>query len=175
MNVLRIRGEDGQFQCIPILKGDSGKSAYEIAKDLGFEGDESLWLESLKGSSGPAGEQGIQGEQGLQGIQGPAGQDGLNGTDGKDGIGISSLEVNNDGELVITYTDNQTINLGQVVGAKGEKGDIGPTGPEGPQGPQGEKGQDGTSVTDSIVLSDDGEGNVSMTWDAYDIWQGGEY
>ena len=33
-------------------KGDPGKSAYEIAKENGFEGSEEKWLESLKGQDG---------------------------------------------------------------------------------------------------------------------------
>lgn len=59
--------------------GADGKSAYEIAVDNGFEGDEQAWLESLKGERGPAG------ADGAQGIQGPPGADGTNGTDGADG------------------------------------------------------------------------------------------
>lgn len=34
------------------LKGQDGKSAYEIAKDNGFSGTETEWLESLKGQAG---------------------------------------------------------------------------------------------------------------------------
>src|SRR5690625_1201210 len=41
--------------------GEPGKSAYEIAVDNGFEGDEQAWLESL---TGPAGEQGPPGTPG---------------------------------------------------------------------------------------------------------------
>ena len=47
--------------------GSDGKSAYEIAAENGFVGDETTWLASLKG------EQGIQGIQGPTGPQGPAG------------------------------------------------------------------------------------------------------
>ena len=35
--------------------GNDGKSAYEIAVDNGFEGSESEWLASLKGSKGDDG------------------------------------------------------------------------------------------------------------------------
>lgn len=34
------------------LKGDSGKSAYEVAVDNGFSGSEREWLNSLKGEAG---------------------------------------------------------------------------------------------------------------------------
>lgn len=62
--------------------GSAGKSAYEIAVDNGFEGDEEAWLESLKGERGL---QGAAGERGAQGEQGPPGKDGTNGNDGNDG------------------------------------------------------------------------------------------
>ena len=45
-----------------------------------------------------------------------------NGKDGKDGIGIAKAEINADGELVITYTDGKTVNLGKVVGTDGKDG-----------------------------------------------------
>ena len=34
------------------LKGNDGKSAYEIAKSHGFSGSETEWLDSLRGSAG---------------------------------------------------------------------------------------------------------------------------
>lgn len=51
---------------------DTGKSAYEIAVEKGFEGTEEEWLESLKGVDGKDGEDGLDGTNGK------------NGTDGKD-------------------------------------------------------------------------------------------
>ena len=58
--------------------GDPGKSAYEIAVEHGFEGDEQAWLESLKGEKGdpgPQGPPGADGKDGEQGPQGPPGKD----------------------------------------------------------------------------------------------------
>ena len=66
------------------------------------------------------------------------------GTVSKDGVGIEKSVINANGELVLTYTDGREVNVGKVVG------------------------DDGTGVTDSIVVSDDGNGNVSMTWDMYE-------
>ena len=66
--------------------GGSGKSAYEIALEHGFDGSEAEWLESLKGEQGKQGKQGIQGvpgEKGEQGIQGVKGAQGDAGSDGK--------------------------------------------------------------------------------------------
>lgn len=75
--------------------GIDGKSAYEIAVEHGFVGDEKTWLETLKGVQGPAGPQGPQGEKGDQGevgpqgpagVQGPAGPQGERGPQGEQGV-----------------------------------------------------------------------------------------
>lgn len=55
--------------------GANGKSAYEIAVEQGFEGDEAAWLASLKGTDG---------KDGVNGIDGKNGVDGRDGADGKD-------------------------------------------------------------------------------------------
>lgn len=48
---IKVRYTDGTEQVleIPGLQGDSGLSAYEIARQGGFEGTEEEWLASLKG------------------------------------------------------------------------------------------------------------------------------
>src|SRR5690625_4692758 len=56
--------------------GEPGKSAYEIAVEQGFEGDEQAWLESLKGEKGDPGPQGPPGADGADGEQGPQGPPG---------------------------------------------------------------------------------------------------
>src|SRR5699024_401948 len=62
--------------------GEPGKSAYEIAVENGFEGDEQAWLDSLVGPQGPAGKDGADGAQGPQGEHGPQGPQGEPGADG---------------------------------------------------------------------------------------------
>lgn len=64
----------------------NGKSAYEIAKEKGFQGDETAWLESLKGAQGPVGPQGIPGPTGPQGPAGQPGQPGATGIKGDNGL-----------------------------------------------------------------------------------------
>ena len=86
------------------IETSQGKSAFEIAVENGFVGTESEWLESLKG---------------------------VKGNPGTDGKSITSTEINANGELVLTYSDGSTVNVGVVVGAKGEKGDTGATGADG--------------------------------------------
>lgn len=74
---------------IPGLKGDDGKSAYQIAVDQGFVGTEEQWIASLKGTAGTPGESayeiavndGFQGTEeewlaslkGANGLRGPQG------------------------------------------------------------------------------------------------------
>ena len=65
--------------------GIDGKSAYEIAVEHGFVGDEKTWLETLKGVQGPVGPQGPQGEKGDQGEVGPQGPAGVQGPAGPQG------------------------------------------------------------------------------------------
>lgn len=76
------------------------------------------------------GDDGAQGPAGPAGEQGPAGPAGADGEDGADGTVIEGFEINENGELVVTYGDGTTENLGRVVGEKGDKGDPGET-PEG--------------------------------------------
>jgi hypothetical protein len=61
-------------------KGDRGLSSYEVAKALGFVGNEVQWTISLKGSNGETG------PIGLTGPQGPAGEAGSNGETGPIGL-----------------------------------------------------------------------------------------
>ena len=65
----------------------------------------------------------VKGADGQNGEQGPKGDTGAAGKDGKDGRGIANLEVNKDGELIATYTDGETQNLGRVVGADAPAGE----------------------------------------------------
>lgn len=80
------------------------KNAYQIAVENGFVGTETDWLTSLKG------------EKGADGING---KDGIDGQDGTDGRGITSTEINASGELVLTYSDSSTTNVGVVKGKDG--------------------------------------------------------
>ena len=75
------------------LPGENGKSAYQIALENGFVGNEEAWLASLVGPTGPQGApgrngsdgaqgpQGVPGEKGDPGVQGPAGKTPVKGVD----------------------------------------------------------------------------------------------
>ena len=153
-------------------KGDDGKSAYQIAVEKGFEGDETAWLTSLKGAKGDKGDIGPRGEKGdsftysdftttqLAGLKGPKGDKGDKGADGKSinvkGSVSTSSELNrltnveegagyitqDDGHLHI-FSQNNWIDVGGVKGPKGDKGDPGPQGERGASGVSGRDGAQG--------------------------------
>ena len=95
----------------------------------------------------------VIGADGKDGTNGTNGQDGANGLDGKDGLGIAKSEINAKGELVLTYTNNTSVNLGKVVGTNGTDGK------DGQPGAAGAKGEDGAPGANGI----DGKS-------AYEIW-----
>ena len=108
----------------------TGLSAYEVAKNNGFEGDIDAWLATLIGPQGPVGPMGAQGEQGIQGIQGPVGPQGEIGLTGPRG---EQGPIGPQGEQ----------GLQGPKGDKGEQGVQGPQGEQGPAGPQGKVGPQG--------------------------------
>lgn len=124
-----------------------GKSAYEIAKENGFDGTEAEWLASLKGATGAAGANGKDGENGKTPYVGDNGNwyIGENdtgkpsrGAKGEPGatptLGVESVETGAPGtDAEVTMTgDAPNHGLKFVIprgdkGAKGDKGDPGAT------------------------------------------------
>ncbi|MFM6976284.1 MAG: hypothetical protein ACKOW2_05495, partial [Sphingobacteriaceae bacterium] len=133
-----------------------------------------------QGPAGPQGIQGIAGPQGAQGIQGPAGAagatgpqgpagangtNGVDGTNGADGLSVSTAVIDVNGDLILTLSDNSTVNAGSAVGPQGIQGVQGPAGADGidgtngldgatgPQGIQGPAGADGANGADGLSVS----------------------
>ena len=80
----------------PLVKGDRGASAYEVAVAAGFVGSEAEWLASLEGPQGDTGR------------------------------GIASItDPDQDGTATVTYDDGTTQSLPLPRGPKGDKGDKG--------------------------------------------------
>ncbi len=132
------------------LKSLSGKSAYEIAKESGFSGSETDWTASLKATAGKDGvgiktaafsnsnellitltdgtvlnlgvADGLNGKDGANGTDGKDGADGKDGSNGKDGVGITSANINGEGQLVLSFSDGNSVNLDKVVGMNGQNG-----------------------------------------------------
>ena len=100
-------------------------------------------LGKVKGADGKDGQPGKDGTDGEQGPKGDKGDTGTPGKDGENGRGIANLEVNEDGELMVTYSDGETQNLGRVAGADGQDGTDGVDGKDGEQGQKGDKGDKG--------------------------------
>ena len=104
---------------------------------------------------GPAGAQGAPGEAGAagdRGIQGPIGPAGENGADGR---GVANMQIN-DGDVVVSYSDGQEQNLGNIAGPQGPQGVPGADGPAGPDGAQG------VGITD-VAIDGDGDLLVSLS------------
>lgn len=63
-------------------------------------------------------------------------------------VGIKKAYINDDGELVLVYTDGERDNLGTVVGKDGEDGKDGHDGSDGKDGADGKDGEDGKDGLD---------------------------
>lgn len=85
------------------------------------------------------------------------GENGSDGNNGADGISITKSEINADGNLVITYSDETTTVLGKVVG---ENGKDGKDGKDGINGKDGMNGANGISVTKAEITNG---GNLLIT------------
>lgn len=88
----------------------------------------------------------------------------------KESRDIRNVEINEDGELILLFTDGTQSSLGRVVGedgkdgldgAKGEKGDNGENGKDGINGKNGTNGINGTNGTNGID-GNDGRGIASI-------------
>ncbi|WDS62242.1 virion structural protein [Pseudomonas phage D6] len=119
---------------IASLKGETGKSAYEAAKDAGFVGSESDYLKSLEGASAyqlwlDAGNSGTE-AQFLESLEGSDGTNGTNGTDGEDGKSAFEIAKELDPSL--------TTEAAWIASLKGDKGDDGTNGTDGVDGEDGQ-------------------------------------
>ena len=127
--------------------GENGKSAYAIAVENGFEGDEAAWLASLKGADGKDGVDGTDGaagksayatavENGFEGneaawlasLKGADGKDGVDGTDGATGKSAYATAVENG------FEGNEAAWLASLKGADGKDGAAGSAGSAGADG-----------------------------------------
>ena len=97
-------------------KGDQGEKGETGA--TGPKGDQGAQgQQGETGSQGPKGDQGIQGDKGDAGEQGPKGDKGDKGDQGEKGdtgVSIVSTTINEDGDLIITYSDGTIKNAGHL-------------------------------------------------------------
>jgi hypothetical protein len=157
--------------------GANGLSAYEIARQNGFDGTQQEWLASLQGIQGDKGDRGFTGDKGDRGERGFTGDKGDKGDTGNKGdTGTQGVSVTLQGtkptiaDLPPTPLDpNLYAGHGWIVttgdGLTHQDGslwfwnltavawnDIGPiVGPQGDKGNTGDKGDTGVSVTAATV------------------------
>jgi hypothetical protein len=129
LDVVNLNSVDAENRISTLETDGVGASAYEVAVNEGFVGDESAWLASLVGADG---------------ADGPTGDDGLNGVDGTNGIDGSNGVDGSDGLTGDTGPTGPTGNTG-ATGPSGPAGSPGPVGPTGPTGPSGSDGSDGAT------------------------------
>ena len=125
-----VDGEDGQDGVTPQLRINADTNMWEVSYDNGATWT-SLGVKAT-GSDGQDGADGLTpyigstdtgikaaGANGTDGKNGADGKDGANGQDGADGVGIADIQINENGELVVTLTDSTEKNLGKVTGEDG--------------------------------------------------------
>ena len=182
---LKIGDGRSRYNVLPYIgDGKDGKSAYEIWRDAGYEGDISDFLEFC---IGPAGKSAYEiwlalGNEGtmldfinsLHGEKGDPGEPGKSAyqiwlDDGNEGTitdflnslkGKSAYEIWLDLGHVGTETDF-------INSLKGEKGDKGDTGEQGVPGEKGEKGDKGDDGDDAFETWKKEMGDPTLTFDDF--------
>lgn len=117
----RINYTDGTTSTYTVKNGNNGEQGPKgDPGEQGPKGDKGdTGEQGIQGLQGEAGPQGLKGDKGDTGEQGPQGIQGEQGPVGNDGIGIQAAVVDDEGYLVITYTDGDIDKLGPVKGADG--------------------------------------------------------
>jgi hypothetical protein len=77
-------------------------------------------IHNFIGEKGAIGESGLAGIQGIAGSSGKDGTSGKNGLDGKQGVSVVALEVTFDNHLMITMSDGNEIDAGEITVRSGE-------------------------------------------------------
>ena len=146
-----LDGKDGKDAITPEFKVEDG--ILYITYDVDKADADKVWVElgNVKGDKGDKGE---------TGADGTPGQNGTNGTDGKDGLGVKSVEINAEGHLIITYTDDTTKDLGNVMGTDGTNGTNGSNGTNGTDGVDGK--------TPTFKLEENGD--IYLRYDESEEW-----
>ena len=127
----------------------NGLSAYELAVQNGFSGTVQEWLSSLNGKSAYelAAEAGYSGTKAEWTAQ-------LNKLAADAPASIKAASFNERGQMILTLSDNTTINLGNAVGADGRDGLDGRDGANGKDGTDGKNGTDGIGITNANINTD---------------------
>ncbi len=141
-------GKDGIDGITPQLRINTETNEWEVSLDNG-----TTWTSTGVVATGEKGDKGDQGEQGEQGEKGEQGD---KGDKGDAGVGIQSAALDQEGNLIITLTDDTVLNLGKIIGADGVDGKDGANGKDGVDGQNGTNGKDGIGVAD-IKIDENGD------------------
>lgn len=134
-------GQDGR-------DGVDGKDGVGV-KAFSFDSKNRLYVRYTNGEEVNFGV--IHGQDGKPGRDGRQGKDGDR---GEDGTGIADVSIEAD-ELIITFTNGKSKNLGRVIGPQGKPG------PPGPKGEQGKQGDDGRGI---LATQIDNRGHLIITF-----------
>lgn len=116
--------------------GTDGETPHIGENGNWFIGDTDTGIQA-KGQDGSDGNNGEDGQDGITPHIGGNGNwfigdtdtgiqaKGQNGSNGKDGISITDVDINESGELIISFSEGSSVNLGKVVGADGIDGQDG--------------------------------------------------
>ena len=129
-----LRGETGP-QGLPGEPGDQGPvgPGFDVTLDTDTDGFTD-WLEIMVGtdptddSSVPADADAdnipdvLRGPQGIAGADGQVGTNGVDGLPGADGVSVNGASINDAGELILSLSAGDPINVGVVVGGDGANG-----------------------------------------------------
>ncbi len=167
----KLTSLQSQIDSLPTGAGVDGKSAYEIAQDNGFSGDETQWLASLKGDKGDKGDTGATGAQGDKGDKGDTGATGATGAQGDKGdTGATGAQgaqgdKGDKGDTGATGAQGDKGDKGDTgaTGAQGDKGDKGDTGATGAQGDKGDKGDTGATGAQGDKGDKGDKGDIGAT------------
>lgn len=150
-----VNGVDGKDGLTPFINADGNWQIGDIDTKIKAAGSD--------GKDGVNGKDGIDGltpyinDNGnwqIGNVDTGVKAEGINGEKGDTGVGVSRIEIINN-DLVITLSDETSLNLGNVKGDKGETGE---------QGEQGDKGDAGIGIDEVYIL--DGNLYVKKTTDA---------
>ena len=148
---------DNAVPAMATVGAESGLSAYELAVQQGYDGTLEDWLRSLQGKTAYE----IAVEHGYTGTEDEwIGR--LNSLAADGGTYVKTASFNSAGQLILTLSDNTTVNIGGGLAAKGSDGADGRDGTNGTNGKDGKNGKDGTSVT-GVNVNEKGELIVSFS------------
>ena len=103
-------GTDGQSGTVEVIR------TQRYTSNVPGDNNTSVGTNIPTGNNGADGSNGIDGQVGKDGIDG---KDGADGKDGKDGVGISDIQLNENGDFIFTLSDGSTKNAGNISNVNG--------------------------------------------------------